>query len=128
MVIGIGTDLMNISHLTALTPDDVFFRKTFTERELENFRTREEPYRYLAERFAVKEAVFKAFGISGNYARLNEIETLNDENGVPFVNLSGKFGKLAAERGVSQVFISLSSDGGQVLAFVVLSAKDCCNK
>lgn len=120
MVIGIGTDLMNTARITPLASDDVFFSKIFTEKEIINSKSSENPYRYLAGRFAAKEAVFKAFGIDGNHVRLNEIETLNDKNGAPFVRLHGELRKLAEARGASGIHISLSSDGDLVLAFAVL--------
>ena len=121
MIIGIGTDLMNIRRLASLEPDDAFFRLTFTEKERESSKVRPNPMLYLAERFAVKEAVFKAVGIDADPVRLNEIETLNQANGAPFVALYGKFQALAKEREIRRIHLSLSSDGDFVQAFVILT-------
>lgn len=121
MVYGIGTDLQHVSALNRLSPDDPFYRSAFTGREREEAEKRTHPADFYAERFAVKEAVVKAFGIDTNRVRVNEIETLDDEFGVPRVILHGAMRALAENRGIKAVLISLSCDQGIAIAFALLS-------
>ena len=121
MIIGIGTDIIEISRISCLPTDDIFFRSVFSCKELELAELSASPYRFFAERFAVKEAVFKALGTNGDHIRLNEIETLNGDNGAPFVKISGNLRKLADSKGVKSVLISLSQEENVAIAFVVIT-------
>ena len=85
MIHGIGTDILNIQTIAPSVADrsDPFVRKTYTEKELELIDSRPLPLYCFATRFAGKEAVFKAFGVHGDAFRLNDIEILENESGVP---------------------------------------------
>ena len=82
---------------------------------------------FLAKRFAVKEAVYKALSSSGIAGcGWREAETLNGLNGAPYVNLTGRC-KTALETITpdgynAMVSVSLSDDRPYALAFVVISA------
>ena len=89
--------------------------------------------RHLAGRWAVKEAVIKAwsaalFGspppIAPDLLRWSEIETVCDAWGRPAVRLSGEVARQVAATVGEDVRwnVSLSHDGGSAVAFVVLEA------
>lgn len=121
MINGIGADIMNVNRLKGLGEDleDPFFIKTFTPSERIEAESRANPLVYYAERFSAKEAVFKSLQISSNDVRLNEIETLNDNMGRPYVNLYGRASEIFSKMGGRRISISLSNDGDMVLAFAV---------
>ena len=61
-VIGVGIDLVSISEIKDLNErtKGAFVKKTYTEKELELASSASNYYEFLAGRFAVKEAVYKA--------------------------------------------------------------------
>ncbi|HJC61860.1 MAG TPA: holo-ACP synthase [Candidatus Dietzia intestinigallinarum] len=96
--------------------------------------SREDPLaRHLAGRWAVKEAVIKAWSaalygspppIAPDLLRWSEIETVCDAWGRPAVRLSGEVARqVAATVGENVRWnVSLSHDGSSAVAFVVLEA------
>lgn len=120
MIHGIGVDLMDQRRLGPLDdPLDPFITKVYTRAEQAQALATPDPRRYYAERFAAKEALFKALRISGEEVRLNEIETLNDETGAPFIRLYGALERKARKLGITAVHVSLSNDSPYSMAFVV---------
>ena len=119
MTLGIGTDLLHIQTIapSVTDPGEPFVRKIYTEKELALILSRPVPLYSFATRFAGKEAVFKCFRTHGDAFRLNEIEILEDKNGVPAVSLHGKAARLAREKGIREILISLSYDGEYAMAF-----------
>ncbi len=108
MIAGIGTDIIEIQRMEkAATP--AFLKRVYTEAEQSYCEARGAgKYASYGARWAGKEAVLKAFGTGLRGGSLLEIEILNDELGCPKVQLSGYFEKLARERGISVVWLSLS--------------------
>jgi len=121
MIGGIGVDILSDARLSSLRGkyDDPFFRKAYTEKEYDEGMRRADPITYFTERFAAKEAVFKALNISSAEFRFDDIETLNNDSGKPYVVLYGHTKKRFDELGIKNLHISLSSDGGYVAAFAV---------
>ena len=111
-VMGIGIDLVENERMrkTLRRWSRSFKDKIFLPRERAYCDTRAEPWNHYAGRFAVKEAVSKAFGtgVSEHIGWL-DIEVVRDrKTGAPSVRLSAKGEKLAKKRGVEQVLVSLS--------------------
>lgn len=127
MIVGIGVDIVHDEQLPdgVLLPDDSFFRRTFTEREWELARQRRCPEAFLRGRFAAKEAVFKALGVSPEMLkRWDDIEVTSDDDGVPRVVLHGAVGDWAQRRGINLWHVSLSSDRDCHVAFCVAERCD----
>ena len=108
MIIGIGTDIIEIERVKRAINNRHFVERVYTVKE-QNYcesRGRQAAASYAA-RFAGKEAFFKALG-TGIVCNLTDVEILNDELGCPYVFLTGKaaefFSKLKAEK----IHISLS--------------------
>lgn len=124
MVIGVGSDILRLDRVeqdaSQLPDGSPFLRNTYTVAERAAAAARAKPSLYLATRFAGKEAVFKAFGIDSDYVKLNEIEILNDQTGQPQVTLYGHLKQLAAEKGVTDIKLSLSYDTDYAIAFAVM--------
>ena len=74
----------------------------------------------LAGRFACKEAVLKLIGTGwrGKIA-WTDIEIVNDPFGKPVVNLSGEVEKIAGEKKIGQISISISHTANFVMASAV---------
>ena len=119
MIKGVGTDILNMKHISSeyLKAGDPFLEKTYSPREIEEAKKRELPFYYYATRFAGKEAVFKALGISPQHILMSEIEILNNEYGVPYVILYGDLKQKAQEMGITDIQISLSYEEDYAVAF-----------
>jgi holo-[acyl-carrier protein] synthase len=84
---GVGIDLLEIDRLErALERHPRLAERVFTDAERGYASARARPARHLAARFAAKEAVVKALGLSGGFG-LREIEVVAGEP--PTVRLSG---------------------------------------
>ena len=82
-IIGTGVDITEVSRLRKAIEKwgQGFISRVFTDKELENAKTRGSRYLHLAGRFAAKEAVFKALGNMN--LTLKEVQILNDKDGKP---------------------------------------------
>ncbi len=120
MVIGVGTDILSMKRFRDVLEADSssFLEKVFTERERIQASQSHDGTAYFAPRFSGKEAVFKCFGIHGN-VRLSEIEILDGETGQPQVTLSGELNRIAEQKGIRDVRISLSYENNYAVAFAV---------
>ena len=119
-ILGVGIDLVSISEIRDLDKriDGAFVRKTYTSRELEDAETSVDYYQFLAGRFAVKEAVYKA--ICGSFPDVNfdfrQVETIRLSNGAPKFNGNENILKLLNQIGASDIKISISNQGDFAIA------------
>jgi len=123
-VLGVGIDLVSISEIHNLDErlNGNFVRQTFTDRELKDADSSLDYYQFLAGRFAVKEAVYKA--ICGNYPEINfdfrNVETIRISNGAPRFNGNENILKILPQIGASDIKISISNQGDLVTAIAEL--------
>ena len=88
MIRGIGIDAVVVGDMAGLlerVSEGALFRM-FTEKELSAAHEKSVPTEYLASRFAVKEAAFKAIApnLSEKSFDYRRIETRNREDGSPY--------------------------------------------
>ncbi len=123
-VLGTGIDLIENSRMEEMLSKwgDAFRKKVFLQKEQEYCDSRAAPFRHYAARFAVKEAVSKAFGTGmGPHIGWLDIETVRDEvTGAPSVKLVSKANDLAAKMGVTSIVVSLSHTRDYSVAHVLL--------
>ncbi len=124
-VIGIGIDLVDVARFKESLDrwDTRFIDRIFLEGEKSYCEATAQPWMHYAARFAVKEAVAKAFatGIGPGLSWL-DIEVLRDSgSGAPSIRLSEKGRTLADSRGVKRVLISISHTGQQAIAQAILT-------
>jgi holo-[acyl-carrier protein] synthase len=91
------------------------------EGELQEYAQAVQPAHFLAKRFAAKEALAKALGTGIGAVSWQDFAVLPQPGGAPQVHSHGRARKLFAERGVTGVWISLSDEREQALAFALLS-------
>lgn len=109
MILGIGTDIVEIGRMKRAVAKDAFVRRVFTEAEAVYCRSRGAGMaESFAGRFAAKEAVLKAFGTGLREGRLLDIEIVNDRLGCPRLSLYGPFREMAEARGLKQAWLSIS--------------------
>jgi holo-[acyl-carrier protein] synthase len=102
-----------------------FKDKVFLPREQEYCDSRAAPHRHYAGRFAVKEAVSKAFG-TGLCPQLGwlDIEVLrNPASGAPSVRLSAKAAVLARTSNAGKIVVSLAHTRNYAVAHALLLSR-----
>lgn len=110
-VIGTGVDLVENERIRDLLTKwgPHFKSRVFVASEQAYCDSKASPWLYYAGRFAVKEAVSKAFGTGiGPSLGWKDIEVIRDTAGAPSVLLSEHGRKLARKQGVARILISLS--------------------
>ena len=123
MILGIGTDLVEIARIEAALDRH---GSRLIERVLGHVERARVPERnpapWLAKRFATKEAVAKALGTGfRDGLRLVDIQTGHDEYGRPSVLLDGKARERLERMGGVSIELSVSDERAYALAFVVIS-------
>lgn len=123
-MLSIGVDMVDTEELRRqLGPEEngAFFRRTFTRAEQEAARRAKDMAEYLATRFAVKEAVFKALGkhTRDKVFDFRRVETLNAPDGSPYVVVDDFLRALMAEGGFTDLAVSITTEGPYAVAFVV---------
>ena len=123
MIAGIGTDLVEISRLEAVIErqGERFVQRILTDEEQVQYHALTHPARFLAKRFAAKEAVAKAFGTGiGRGVSWQDITIFNDENGAPKARLTGGALDRLHLIGAHNCHLSISDEQRYATAFVVL--------
>ncbi|HYR26564.1 MAG TPA: holo-ACP synthase [Aquabacterium sp.] len=127
MIAGIGTDLCDVRRIEAAVTrqGERFVARILGPQEQAVFHGRQtshasRAWRYLASRFAAKEAFSKAIGL-GMRSPMNwhDCQVLNNELGQPIIVLSGELAGWFA-RQAWHAHLSLSDEGDFALAFVVI--------
>jgi len=120
----IGTDIVNIGRIERVLEKQGsrFVCRVLTEAERDVYRKRGESIKFLANRFAGKEAIAKALGtgIAGGVT-FQSIEILPDERGTPRASLSGVAREIQESLGAKYVHISLSDETDYVVAFACIA-------
>lgn len=110
---GVGIDLLEIERMErALERHPRLAERVFTAGEREYAAARARPGRHLAVRFAAKEAVVKALGLSGGFG-FRDIEVVAGEP--PTVRLSGRAAEAAGDLKI-QISLTHSRDNAAAVA------------
>jgi holo-[acyl-carrier protein] synthase len=124
-VTGIGIDLVENERMRTMLRKwgQTFKDRVFLKREQRYCDSKASPFRHYAGRFAVKEAVSKAFGTGvGPHIGWLDIEVVRDEGtGAPSIKLGPRARKLAALHNVDNVLVSLSHTKHYAVAQAVLA-------
>jgi len=123
MIYGVGTDIVEVARIKASLEEfgDAFAARILAERELASYHASNIKPRFLAKRFAAKEAFAKALGTGLRApATLQNIAVAHDELGKPLLILAQELQKFLTERHIKHTHISISDEKNLAAAFVVL--------
>jgi holo-[acyl-carrier protein] synthase len=114
MIVGVGIDVVDVDRFMQTLERTPGLRgRVFTDAEAAK------PPSSLAARFAAKEALAKALGApAGMHWRDAEVTT--DDDGRPWLEITGTVAARASQLGVQSMHLSLSHDAGIASAVVVL--------
>ena len=119
MIIGIGTDIVEIARMAAAIERNPqrFPERVLTASELVEYHTAKNKPRFLAKRFAAKEACSKAFGTGiGKDIAFTDIEISHEESGKPIITIvNGSFSNRPLN-----IHLSISDEVSYAIAYVVI--------
>lgn len=125
MIIGIGTDIVEIDRVAKAIKGEAFVKRVFTPAEAEYCHSRKAGMAAsFAGRFAAKEAIMKALGTGLREGSLTELEILNDQLGCPKARLTGRFLEIAKEKGMTSCHISISHSMAYATAQCVMEGQE----
>ena len=126
MIVGIGVDIAETARVDDLWRryGERFARRILTTAELAEFERRHFDSRYLATRFAAKEAVAKACGTGiGKQLGFHSLQIENDALGKPLIRFMESADALIEKLDVGNALISLSDEKHYVVAMAVLESR-----
>jgi holo-[acyl-carrier protein] synthase len=122
MIFGVGTDIVAVARMAGYWQrhGERGLEKMLAPEEREACRSSSDPARFLAKRFAAKEALGKAFGTGVRApVLLPDIAVLHDELGKPSFSYSPALAAHFTERGI-KAHLSISDEQDYAVAFVIL--------
>lgn len=127
MIYGIGTDIIQIARIEAVLVrnGDRFAEKILGPEELAKYRYRKSKVeargiRFLATRFAAKEAFSKAIGLGMHMPMTwRSMQTLNASSGKPIAVTSGALMEFMEARGLTAQ-VSITDEAEYAVAFVIV--------
>lgn len=123
MIFGIGTDIVEYARIDAMWGR---YGVRLAERllsldELPEFHLHAHPARFLAKRFAAKEAFAKAVGSGLRHpVSLSRISITHDGLGKPVFQVDVLLRHYLAQLGITSHHLSISDERNTIVAFVVL--------
>jgi holo-[acyl-carrier protein] synthase len=119
MIVGVGIDVVPVARFAdALRRNPAMAQRLFTAAELITHHGEPRTAESLAARFAAKEALAKALGAGGGM-HWTDAEVLTDDDGRPYLVVTGTVAERAGRLGVAHWHLSLSHDGGIASATVI---------
>jgi holo-[acyl-carrier protein] synthase len=126
MIYGIGTDILRTERVAATYArfGERFRNRLLMDAELQQFAWTKHPVRFLAMRFAAKEAIVKAMGTGfANGMWIRDAGVVSNRLGKPEVIFSARGQKLCNEFGIAGGHVTLTDDAGLIVAVAVLEKK-----
>lgn len=123
MIFGIGTDIVRISRMQKSLEQhgDKFAQRILSDEEFNEYKQSENGARFLAKRFAAKEATAKAMGTGfRDGLSLKHIFVGHDQLGKPVLKYTNKASEFISKNNISESHISLADEKEYAVAFVTL--------
>lgn len=125
MIYGIGTDIVEVSRIEDSISQfgDAFAKRILADSEMQSYLASAIKPRFLAKRFAAKEAFSKALG-TGLRApcTFQNIAISHDHLGKPMLLLALELQAFLDSKQINQTHISISDERNLAAAFVVLES------
>lgn len=123
MIFGVGIDLLRMDRIVAVYRryGDKFSDRILMSEEMTFFHDHRRPERFLAMRFAAKEAIVKAMGTGfANGMWLRDSGVIPNRFGRPEIIFSERGKRKCAELGIGDGHLTLSDEAGLVVAVAIL--------
>lgn len=123
MIHGIGTDIVKIERISGIYErhGERFARHLLMDEEAAAFSEERRQARFLAMRFAAKEAIVKAMGTGfAEGMWLRDAGVVKNNLGRPGIIWSARGRKICEQLGIGEAHLTLSDESGLVVAVAVL--------
>ena len=123
MIIGNGIDLVRVSRIESVFEKHGkrFASHVLHEKEFPEFEKAANPIRFLAKRFAVKEAATKALGTGqAQSVLLRHFYVVHNEHGKPLLHADSTAQEICDSLGVNAMHVSISDEDEYAIANVIL--------
>ena len=127
MIFGIGTDVVQVARVQAIFErhGEHFVGRLLMPEEEAAFRSYKRPVRFLAMRFAAKEAIVKALGTGfAHGVWIRDVGIAANAWGRPEVIWSDRGRALRDRLGAGEGHVTLTDEAGLVVAVAVLMRKE----
>ena len=122
MIIGIGNDLVQVSRVKSILTrqGQRFSERILTDIELESLTKTRYPEKFLAKRYAAKEAASKALGTGiAEGVSFHDFHIDHDESGAPLLLVSGKAAEIASDKKINHWHITITDEKKYAIATVI---------
>ncbi len=126
MIFGVGTDLVEFERVekTLARFGQRFVEHLLMPEEMALYARAKRPARFLAMRFAAKEAIVKALGTGFAHGMwIRDSGFVPDRRGRPEVIFSERGHAVCAELGAGAAHVSLTDEAGMIAAFAVIERR-----
>ena len=126
MIFGIGTDVVQQERVRLVHEKfgDRFVERLLLPAEREAFGRYKRPVRFLAMRFAAKEAIVKAMGTGFAHGMwIRDAGVVSNEWGKPQIIWSERGHRMCEQLGIGEGHVTLTDEAGLVVAVAVLMRK-----
>lgn len=123
MIFGIGVDVVRLDRVERAYRrfGEHFVSRLLLPEELEDFRGNKRPTRFLAMRFAAKEAVVKAMGTGFRHGMwIRDAGVVQNNWGKPEIVWSERGAEMRDRLGIGEGHITLTDEAGLIVAVAVL--------
>ena len=123
MIFGVGIDILRMDRIRATyaSHGQRFVERLLMPEERALFRPDRNPERFLAMRFAAKEAVVKAMGTGFAHGMwIRDTGVVPDRRGRPEIIFSARGRKKCEQLGIGSGHLTLSDEAGLVVAVAIL--------
>jgi len=126
MIFGIGTDVVQIERVKRVYDrhGERFVERLLLPAEHEAFRNYSRPIRFLAMRFAAKEAIVKAMGTGFAHGMwIRDAGVVSNAWGRPEIIWSDRGRAMCEKLGIGEGHVTLTDEAGLIVAVAVLMRK-----
>jgi holo-[acyl-carrier protein] synthase len=127
MIFGVGTDIVELSRVHAAYDrfGEKFAQRILMDEEMELYRCSKRRVRFLAMRFAGKEAAVKAMGTGfAHGVWLRDVGIISNDWGRPLLVWSERGRRVCERLGIGDGHVSLTDEAGLIMAFAVVETAD----
>lgn len=124
-ILGLGTDIVEISRIekALLRTGDAFAQRILTSSEYQEFSQHKQQAKFLAKRFAVKEAASKALGTGiACGVTFHDFSVTHDELGKPLLLITGKAHEMLNAKNMTSSFLTISDEQNYCVATVLFES------
>lgn len=126
MITGIGTDILNVQRIVQMYAryGEALARRVLSGLEWQDFSGSQDKARFIAKRFAAKEAFAKAVGTGiREPVSLRFISIVHDELGKPEFYCAPELQTWLDTQSIGKVHLSLSDERDMILAFAIAESR-----